>query len=170
MIKTVNSANIDTSKIASLFLMPEKQSIERLAQLFKEEVNKTAITYSKKDKLDYTNTAVHATEVLNLVSDLLNIDIALIKSPTRLTPISDARHIYCFLLIKFSSIKISLAKVGVYINRGHATVLNSVSKTIQYNETSIPFRKKLDTCIKAYTERFYNNDCFIHNYNNIPQY
>ena len=170
MIQTVNSAEIDTSGLARLFQEPENKSIERLAKLFKEEVKKASINYLKRNKVDYNQPLIHASEALCLVCELLSINIDKVKTPSRNAELVEARFIYCFLLMKVSNIKISLANVGTLINRDHATVIYSLNKCIDYNATSIPFRDKLDMCIAEYTRRFCNSECIHTNYNNIPQY
>lgn len=163
----VNSSKIDTSKVSKLFEI--NNPIDLKIEAFKDIVESKIISAKYRPEF-YTDTSLHIKTVLLLVSKMCEISIDDIKSRKRNREIVEARQIYSILILKFSTVKVSLVQAGDAINKDHATIIHSLKQCLNLSETNIPFRKKLDRCIDAFTKEFTKSEHYILDFNNIPQY
>lgn len=166
----VNSANIDISKVAQLFEVPKAITLEQKVETYKKEIEKSAPVNKTVKLKPYDAPLLHARTVLELVCECLELDIEIVKSKTRKRIFIEARNIYSFIILKVSTINITLADAGIIINKDHATVLHAVTQAINLNETNIPFGKKLDKCMTEFIKRFSGAEHYIMDFNNIPQF
>ena len=169
MIQTVDSSKIDLTAARVFISNPKTKTLEENIEKYKQELKLNVPTFIVKS--NYTISPFkHATDILDLISVTLGLDLEQLKSKKRDRHLVEARQIYCFLVMKYSSVEITLKLAGDIINKDHATVLHGVKQTIILNETNIPFSKKLDICISQFKKQFSGAEHFIADYNNIPQY
>jgi hypothetical protein len=165
----VNSSNIDISKIAHLFA-DRPNTLDRKVEEYKEGFAKNAPVYKQSRHLVYVVPVDHAQQVLALVCGCLEVSIQDIKSKSRLRHLVEARQIYSYIIMKVTTVEVTLKDAGIVMSKDHASVLHGVKQTIILNETSIPFSKKLSACINEFTKRFSGAEHFIMDFNNIPQF
>lgn len=166
---TVNSAEINISNVKYMFEAPKPITLEQVVKESAESKKYISIIKSNA-YVNVINPVVHAGEVLQIVAETLGLDIDKVRSRKRDAPLTDARHIYCFIIMKLSSVTISQKSAGEIIGRDHTTVINSIKKAIELDETSKDFRDRLDKCIAEFKKRFSGEESYILNFNNIPQY
>lgn len=165
----VNSANIDVSKVAKLFDVPKKQKLdlEKEANNYKQTSIKEIDNGTKLPLVTYP--LLHAKDVLELVCELLSIDKLEVMGKSRKREVLDVMRIYCFIMMRMTSVKVTLEEVGLVVNRDHATVLHHVRGAINLSKNSYPFIEKLNRSIDRFKNRFSGAESFIVEYCNIPQ-
>lgn len=84
-------------------------------------------------------------EVLSCVSRSLGVEEKDILSQSRKADIAEARHIFCYEAkrkVMVNKKKANLTEIGLFLNRNHATVINSLNKYKNYIEVDKQFRDK----------------------------
>jgi len=77
--------------------------------------------------------------ILKYCSDVYQVDERLVLSKNRSEPVSNARHLFIYLMRKHT--EYSLNQIGLYVgNRSHSTVLSSIKKV----ESSSLFKKEVN--------------------------
>lgn len=95
--------------------------------------------------LEYEKSTV-LKEVINAVAYVCSVTVDDIKGPSRLRKISDARHIFCYIVVEQRIYTYTLSEIGLFINRDHATVINSRRATDTYKQIDSDFNKLLKNC------------------------
>lgn len=168
MIQTVDSSKIDISQAKRLF-RNDLPAIEQKVASYKKQLNQTQ--YLKSNVyLNQINPMHHAMNVLEVVAETLNISVDDIKGRSRYRHIVVARQIFCFLMVKLSSVEMSLNAIGETIEKDHATVLWGVKQATTLSQTDFTYKTKLEHCIDVFTKRFSAQDTYYIDYNHIPQY
>lgn len=160
----VNSSNINTSQVHKMFDAPKATTLE------KKEIEASTPIYKASKAETYVEPISHARKVLELVCESLDLEQERVKSKNRVRTLVEARQIYSFIIMKVSTVQVTLADAGSVMNKDHATVLHGVQQAINLNETNIPFSKKLDKCMNEFTKRFSGAEYYIMDFINIPQF
>lgn len=69
---------------------------------------------------------VHIERIIEKICDVTGINPTTLSMRTRKREIVDARHIYCYIAKRETSL--SLSKIGEPINRDHTSVLHAIKK------------------------------------------
>jgi chromosomal replication initiation ATPase DnaA len=153
-----------------MFEAPKATTLEQKVQTYKKEIEASTPIYKASKAETYVEPISHARKVLELVCECLDLDQDMVKSKNRVRSLVEARQIYSFIIMKVSTIQVTLSDAGVVMNKDHATVLHGVQQAINLNETNIPFSKKLDKCMNEFTKRFSGAEYYIMDFINIPQF
>jgi chromosomal replication initiation ATPase DnaA len=170
MIQKVDSAKIDLTAARAFIAEPKATTLERKVEIYKKEIEASIPIYKASKEESYVLPLSHASKVFELVCESLDLDQERVKSKTRLRILVEARQIYSYIIMKVSTIHVTLADAGSVMNKDHATVLHGVQQAINLNETNIPFSKKLDKCMNEFTKRFSGAEYYIMDFINIPQF
>ena len=120
----------------------------------KDYVNVDAFVLTNKKFLEQINDNTRRVLILDSVLDYYKISEHDMLKKSRKREFLEPRHHYTYLLKKETSF--SLAKIGGYINRDHATVLNSDKVWNNLLETDVRFRKRSLDVDKIYGDRIAN--------------
>ena len=115
MIAKVDSSKIDLTAakafIADLFVEPTPKTLIEVVNEYKEDIKKAA-PKTVKCFHDYVHPSTHAEKVLAMVCNVLEINIDSVKTNKKETDLVEARFIYCFIVMKLSSVQVSLKQAA----------------------------------------------------------
>lgn len=87
---------------------------------------------------------LNSNQIIDLISEYLNVRVDKIKGKSRYQHIVEARQICCYVLRSDLHLNLSLKSVGFIIgHRDHTTVIHSVRTISDYAEVSEDFKHKL---------------------------
>lgn len=104
-----------------------------------------------------TRRRVHLGEVdkiFHAVSKATGVSVEDMKSAKRKQVLADARHMFCYVSWKFTSLPLQV--IGEKINRNHTSVINSKEKAIGLKASDKTFKNKLEEAINTYHESRFN--------------
>jgi chromosomal replication initiation ATPase DnaA len=170
MIQTVDSSKIDLTAARAFIAEPKATTLDQKVEIYKKEIEASTPIYKASKAETFVEPISLAIKVLELVCESLDLDQDKVKSKSRLRILVEARQIYSYIIMKVSTIHVTLSDAGSVMNKDHATVLHGVQQAINLNETNIPFSKKLDKCMGEFTKRFSGAEYYIMDFINIPQF
>ncbi len=101
-------------------------------------------------------------EIIYLISQYFKISEKKLKSKTRKREIVESRHLCFYFLYKFNSkhYRKTLAQIAEPFCKDHASVLHSIKKVNQFNETDKNFKTHFDF-LNTVFEKKYNNKTIL---------
>lgn len=90
-------------------------------------------------------------EIMGLVCKSYSVTEEDLTGPSRLKPIAQARHAFCYLCVKLDPM-ITLKQVGNLVGRDHSTIINSIKKCDDLRLTDYYFAAGFNLCLDGIAE------------------
>lgn len=101
----------------------------------------------KKSRYYNPNIETLSLLVMNAINEKLSIPQDVLKSVRRYRDISEARHIYCYIMRE--KYRCTTVSIGKFIERDHVTVICSCRAASNLKETDAEFKRKLELVLDA---------------------
>lgn len=90
-------------------------------------------------------------DILQSISDVMELPIREVMSKSRRRDVSDARSI--FIGIAYSNFGCTTIELGEFINRHHSSIVHSIAKNDSLYNIDLEYRKLSDSITKVASER-----------------
>lgn len=104
------------------------------------------LLYIKVIDAEYISIPITLEDILNAVSDVMEISISDLKSKSRKGNFTEGRKFYCLFAKRYTGN--TLNKIGGLINCDHSLVLYNIKKAGFYEENELEFKTTYDSIEK----------------------
>ena len=126
------------------------KKISTLCMLFGKPINLDTCREAVKDFVDEKesfSSPVTADRIIRIITDFYKVSVEDVKSSSRLSNISQARHMCIYLIRTITGM--SVTTIGEIFNRNYSTVISSVNKIENDRQTD----STLDTLLQELTNK-----------------